>query len=322
METEKQPKPGRVLIVGATGFVGRRLIPELVKKNVPLRLLARKLAGLSELTGQNADIELCRGDVEANTGLVEALRGVETAYYLVHSMGGKTMTRNEEYADKDRTAARNFMTAADAQGLQRIIYLGGLGEVRDDLSEHLRSRAEIAGILSSGKPAATILRAAIIIGAEGASYEMLRYLVERLPVMVCPKWVDTRIQPIAIKDVLAYLVGCLLNPATAGKSFDIGGAEIFTYVEMMQKYAEVRGLAKRIIIRVPVLTPLLSAYWVDLVTPIPSGIAHPLIEGLKNEVVCKNNEIDNYVPITKTTFADAVLTAHSEEKKGPGITGY
>jgi uncharacterized protein YbjT (DUF2867 family) len=258
----------------------------------------------------------------ANAGLVEALRGVETAYYLVHSMGGKTMTRNEEYADKDRTAARNFMTAADAQGLQRVIYLGGLGEARDDLSEHLRSRAEIAGILSCGKPAATILRAAIIIGAEGASYEMLRYLVERLPVMVCPKWVDTRIQPIAIKDVLAYLVGCLLNPATAGKSFDIGGTEIFTYLEMMQKYAAVRGLAKRIIIRVPVLTPLLSAYWVDLVTPIPSGIAHPLIEGLRNEVVCKNNEIDNYVPITKTSFADAVMTAHSEEKKGPGITGY
>jgi uncharacterized protein YbjT (DUF2867 family) len=322
METKNQTKPGRVLIVGATGFVGRRLIPELVKKNVPLRLLARKPAGLSEPTGQNADIELCQGDVVANTGLVEALRGVETAYYLVHSMGGKTMTRNEEYADKDRTAARNFMTAADAQGLQRIIYLGGLGEARDDLSEHLRSRAEIAGILSSGKPAATILRAAIIIGAEGSSYEMLRYLVERLPVMVCPKWVDTRIQPIAIKDVLAYLVGCLLNPATAGKSFDVGGPEIFTYLEMMQKYAEVRGLAKRIIIRVPVLTPLLSAYWVDLVTPIPSGIAHPLIEGLKNEVVCKNNEIDNYVPITKTSFADAVMTAHSEEKKGPGIKGY
>jgi uncharacterized protein YbjT (DUF2867 family) len=322
METKNQTKPGRVLIVGATGFVGRRLIPELVKKNVPLRLLARKPAGLSEPTGQNADIELCQGDVVANTGLVEALRGVETAYYLVHSMGGKTMTRNEEYADKDRTAARNFMTAADAQGLQRVIYLGGLGEVRDDLSEHLRSRAEIAGILSSGKPAATILRAAIIIGAEGSSYEMLRYLVERLPVMVCPKWVDTRIQPIAIKDVLAYLVGCLLNPSTAGKSFDIGGPEIFTYLEMMQKYAEVRGLAKRIIIRVPVLTPLLSAYWVDLVTPISSGIAHPLIEGLKNEVVCKNNEIDNYVPITKTSFGDAVMTAHSEEKKGPGIKGY
>lgn len=322
METTKQAKPGRVLIVGATGFVGRRLIPELVKKNVPLRLLARKPAGLSKLTGQNADIELCQGDVAANTGLVEALGNVETAYYLVHSMGGKTMTRNEEYADKDRTAARNFMTAADAQGLQRIIYLGGLGEAGQNLSEHLRSRAEIAGILSSGKPAATILRAAIIIGAEGASYEMLRYLVERLPVMVCPKWVDTRIQPIAIRDVLAYLVGCLLNPATAGKSFDIGGPEIFTYVEMMQKYAQVRGLARRIIIRVPVLTPLLSAYWVDLVTPIPSGIAHPLIEGLRNEVICKNSEIDNYVPITKTSFADAVLTAHSEETTGPGITGY
>jgi uncharacterized protein YbjT (DUF2867 family) len=214
------------------------------------------------------------------------------------------------------------MAAAEAAGLKRVIYLGGLGETNDNLSEHLRSRAEIAHILSSGKPAATVLRAAVIIGAEGASYEMLRYLVERLPVMITPKWVETRIQPIAIKDVLAYLMGCVLNPATAGKSFDIGGPEIFTYLEMMQKYAEARGLAKRYIIRVPVLTPMLSAYWVDLMTPIPSGIAHPLIEGLRNEVVCKDNEIDKYVPITKTSFADAVMTAHSEEKKGPGITGF
>jgi uncharacterized protein YbjT (DUF2867 family) len=237
-------------------------------------------------------------------------------------MGGKTLFKNEEYAEKDRIAAKNFMAAAEAAGLKRIIYLGGLGETGDNLSEHLRSRAEIAQILSSGKPAATVLRAAVIIGAGGASYEMLRYLVERLPVMICPRWVDTRIQPIAVQDVLAYLVGCLRNPETAGRSFDIGGHEIFTYVEMMQKYAEVRGLSKRIIIRVPVLTPLLSAYWVDLVTPIPSGIAHPLIEGLRNEVICKNNEIDTFVPIAKTSFADAVRTAHAEESSGPGITGF
>jgi uncharacterized protein YbjT (DUF2867 family) len=237
-------------------------------------------------------------------------------------MGGKTLFKNKEYAGKDTTAAKNFMAAADAEGLKRVIYLGGLGETKDNLSEHLRSRAEIAKIISSGKPSATVLRAAIIIGAEGASYEMLRYLVERLPVMITPKWVETRIQPIAIKDVLAYLVGCLLKPETAGQDFDIGGPEIFTYVEMMQKYAEVRGLAKRFIIRVPVLTPMLSAYWVDLMTPIPSGIAHPLIEGLRNEVICKESRIDQYMPITKTPFKDAVLTAFSEETDGPGITGF
>jgi len=261
-----------------------------------------------------------QGDLLANSGLAEALRGIHTAYYLVHSMGGKTLFRNEEYAQKDRTAAKNFIAAAEAAGLKRIIYLGGLGETRDDLSEHLRSRAEIAKILSSGKPSSTVLRAAIIIGAGGASFEMLRYLVERLPVMITPKWVETRIQPIAIRDVLAYLVGCLFKPETGGQEFDIGGPEVFTYVEMMQKYAEVRGLTKRFIIRVPVLTPMLSAYWVDLVTPVPSGIAHPLIEGLRNEVVCKDDRIDRFVPITKTSFRDAVLTAFSEETEGPGVT--
>jgi uncharacterized protein YbjT (DUF2867 family) len=310
----------RVLIVGATGFVGKRLIPELVKRNIRLRLLVRDLAKASPLIVKGADIEVVQGDLVANSGLAEALRGIHTAYYLVHSMGGKTLFRNEEYAGKDRTAAKNFMTAADAAGLKRIIYLGGLGETRDDLSEHLRSRAEIAKIISSGKPSSTVLRAAIIIGAGGASYEMLRYLVERLPVMITPKWVETRIQPIAIRDVLAYLVGCLVNAETAGQEFDIGGPEVFTYVEMMQKYAEVRGLSKRFIIRVPVLTPMLSAYWVDLVTPVPSGIAHPLIEGLRNEVVCKDDRIDRYVPITKTSFRDAVLTAFSEETEGPGVT--
>ena len=310
----------RVLIVGATGFVGIRLIPELVKRNIKQRLLVRDLAKASPLIVKGADIEVMQGDLVENKGLAEALRGIHTAYYLVHSMGGKTLFRNEEYAQKDRTAAKNFIAAAEAAGLKRIIYLGGLGETRDDLSEHLRSRAEIARILSSGRPTTTVLRSAIIIGAGGASFEMLRYLVERLPVMITPKWVETRIQPIAIRDVLAYLVGCLFKPETGGQEFDIGGPEVFTYVEMMQKYAEVRGLTKRFIIRVPVLTPMLSAYWVDLVTPIPSGIAHPLIEGLRNEVVCKDNRIDQYVPITKTPFKDAVLTAFSEETEGPGIT--
>jgi uncharacterized protein YbjT (DUF2867 family) len=314
--------PGRVLIVGATGFVGKRLIPELVKKNIRLRLLVRDPLKAIPLMIRDADIEVVQGNLVKNAGLAEALQGIDSAYYLVHSMGGRTLAKNDEYAEKDRTAAMNFIAAANVTGLGRIIYLGGLGETGDNLSEHLRSRSEIAKILASGKPSATILRAAIIIGAGGASFEMLRYLVERLPVMITPKWVETRIQPIAIKDVLAYLVGCLLNPGTADKAFDIGGPEIFTYVEMMQKYAEARGLAKRLIIRVPVLTPLLSAYWVDLVTPVPSGIAHPLIEGLRNEVICKDDEIDRYVPLAKTSFRDAVHTAYAEETDGPGKTGF
>ena len=312
----------RVLIIGASGFVGSRLIPKLVHRNIKLRLLMRDLAKAAPLIPKGSDIEVLRGDLVDGTGLTEALRGIGTAFYLVHSMGGRTAFKNEEYAEKDRVAAKNFMAAAEQAGLGRIIYLGGLGETGDNLSEHLRSRAEVAQILSSGTPKTTVLRAAIIIGAGGASFEMLRYLVERLPVMVTPKWVETRIQPIAVQDVLEYLVGCLLNGETAGGEFDIGGPDIFTYVEMMQKYAAARGLAKRFIVRVPVLTPMLSAYWVDLVTPVPSGIAHPLIEGLRNEVICKDNSIDRYVPVAKTPFKDAVLTAFSEEKDGPGVTGF
>ena len=312
----------RVIIFGPTGFVGKRLLPELLKKNIRLRLFARDKAKVADIAAGHKDIEVFQGDLLSGRGLKEALRGIHSAYYLVHSMGGQSLFRNVEYAEKDKMAAKNFIAAANEEGLKRLIYLGALGEAGDRLSEHLRSRAEVAEILSLGRPAATILRAAIIIGAGGASFEMLRYLVERLPVMTCPKWIDTRIQPIALRDVLAYLVGCLLNPETAGQTFDIGGPEILTYREMMQGYAEARGLSKRIIFRVPFLTPLLSAYWVDLVTPVPSGVAHPLIEGLKNEVVCRDKRIEEAVPIEKTHFIEAVKIAFSEEKDGPGITGF
>lgn len=309
----------KALLLGATGFVGSRLIPELVKRNVSLRFLVRNPSKVSAHFPHLEAGEVVRGDLVTGEGVSEALRGIHSAYYLVHSMGGKNIFRNMEFAEKDKQAARNFISAANEAGLKRVIYLGGLGEARDNLSEHLKSRAEVAEVLSSGTPAATILRAAIIIGAGGASFEMLRYLVERLPVMVCPKWIDTRIQPIALRDVLDYLLGCLFNPATAGETFDIGGPEVLTYREMMQKYAETRGIAQRIIIPVPFLTPLLSSYWVDLVTPVPSGVAHPLIEGLKNEVVCRDSRIDQFVPVKKTLFKEAVILALSEEKGGPGI---
>jgi uncharacterized protein YbjT (DUF2867 family) len=312
----------RVLILGGTGFVGATLIPELVKKNIRLRLLVRDPAKVAGLAKAETGPEIVEGDLLTGKGLSEALRGIHSAFYLVHSMGGRSVFRNTEYAERDKDSARNFMAAANDEGLKRIIYLGALGEKGKELSDHLRSRAEVAEILSSGHPAATILRAAIIIGAGGSSFEMLRYLVERLPVMGCPKWIDTRIQPIALKDVLSYLTGCLLVTKTAGRTFDIGGNEILTYRQMMEQYAEARGLAKRIIFRVPFLTPLLSAYWVDLVTPVPSGVAHPLIEGLKNEVVCKDNSIDEFVSIEKTPFKEAVKIAFSQEKEGPGITGF
>jgi uncharacterized protein YbjT (DUF2867 family) len=312
----------RVLILGATGFIGKRLINALAEKKIKLRILARTPSKAKRIIPEGSDTEIVEGDLMNEQSLKNALEGIHSCYYLVHSMGGKSLTNNTEFAVKDKKGAENFRNAADSQNLKRVIYLGGLGEKGSDLSEHLKSRAKVADIISSGKSRATILRAAVIIGAGGASYEMLRYLVERLPIMTCPKWINTRIQPIAVKNVIEYLVGCLMNPSTAGRTFDIGGLEILTYKKMMQKYAAVRGLARRIIIDVPVLTPTLSAYWVDLVTPIPSGIAHPLIEGMKNEVICLDNSIEQYVTINKISFEDAVKTAISEETSGPGVTGF
>ncbi len=323
MENGSTNKTAPVLILGASGFVGSRLTAELAKQGVPLRLLVRNPARAASRIPEGPNIEVIKGDVVENQGLDQALDGVETAYYLIHSMGGRSIFSNPAYAQKDKKAAQNFMDAAESKGLKRVIYLGALGETGKDLSHHLRSRAQVADILSlSMTVQATILRAAIIIGAGGASFEMLRYLVERLPVMGCPKWIETRIQPIALRDVLAYLVGVLSHPETSGKTFDIGGPDILSYREMMQQYAGARGLAPRIIFRVPFLTPLLSAYWVDLVTPIPSGVAHPLIEGLRNEVVCRDNRIQDMIPVPLTPFTEAVKIAFSEETGGPGITGY
>lgn len=321
MNTLEITSDDRILVIGSTGFIGGRLVPELLNKGMKLRLLVRNPSKLSPALLKNELVEIVPGDLLKGEGLDAAFQAIHSAYYLVHSMGGKSILSNREFVKDDKIAAKNFVAAADAAGLKRVIYLGGLGEKGKNLSEHLRSRAEVAEILSSGKTQATILRAAVIIGAGGASYEMLRHLVEKLPVMVCPKWINTKIQPIAVRDVLAYLLGCLSNPDTAGKVFDIGGPDIMTYREMMQQYARAKGLCPRLIIRVPVLTPHLAAYWVDLVTPVPSGIAHPLIEGLKNEVICHDNSIDHFVPIRKTPFFEAAKIAIEEGANMKGTIG-
>jgi uncharacterized protein YbjT (DUF2867 family) len=307
-----------VLVLGGTGFVGKRLVRDLLKRKVSVRILSRSTEKAFSMFGDK--VQVVKGDLFTGEGLGDALDGVEAAYYLVHSMGGRTLSKNTEYAARDKQCVINFNEAAFE--LKRVIYLGGLGEVTSELSEHLRSRAKIAKMLRNGPAEATILRAAVIIGAGGASFEILRYLVERLPVMICPRWINTRIQPIAVKDVIDYLSGCLFDERTRGKVYDIGGEEILTYRVMMDMYAEARGIAKRIIFTIPFLTPELSSYWIDLVTPVPSGIAHPLIEGLRNEVICRNNDIREVLPIKLTSFKEAVKIAISEEFEGPGITGF
>lgn len=298
-----------ILLTGSTGFLGSRLLPALVAEGYRVRCLVRSLSKFRRRF-PDLDVELVQGDLLQSGNLEAAFSGVSTAYYLVHSMGGAGGP-SRDFAEKDRRAAANFVNQAEASGVNRIIYMGGLGEASESLSKHLRSRREVAEILSSRQVPVTTLRAAVIIGAGSASFEMIRYLVERLPVMTCPRWVFTRCQPIAADNVIEYLTGCLLNAETTGKTLDICGPDTVTYRELMLIYARVRGL-RRIILPVPVLTPRLSAYWVELVTPIAGGIVRPLIEGLRNEVVCRDTRIHDLVPVSLLSMQEAIRRALAE----------
>jgi uncharacterized protein YbjT (DUF2867 family) len=306
-----------VLLTGATGFVGGRLLKAFVDGGTAVRCLVRSAGRFRYGSLAEGLVEIVQGDLLTPESLDKALDGMEVAYYLVHSMGGRTIGENKAFAERDRRAARNFIEAADRAGVQRIIYLGGLGELGDHLSKHLASRQEVAEILQSGKAKTTVLRAPNIMGAGGAPFEMLRYLVERLPVMVCPRWIETRCQPIDIQDMVAYLIGCLREPKTEGLSLDVGGPDIVTYRTMMEIYARVRGL-KRLIITVPVLTPKLSTFWVNLMTPVPSGVVNPLVEGLRNEVICRDNRIRELIPIPLTPLEVSICNALQEIAEGPG----
>jgi len=306
-----------VLLTGATGFIGGRLLRRLEEDGHRVRCLVRSKSKFRTLFPDMTDVEVAEGDLVRGTGLAEAMQGVEAAYYLVHSMGPEKKGGGDSFSHRDRTAAENFLQAADKAAVERVIYLSGLGDESSGLSRHLSSRQEVGHILASGSLAATELRAGVIIGSGGASFEMIRYLAERLPVMVAPRWVDTRCQPIAVENVLDYLAGCLRAPDTAGKVLEICGPDRFSYRELMLTYARVRGL-KRFILTVPVLTPRLSSYWVQLVTPIPSSLVRPLIDGLKNEVVCRDERILDLVPIRRIPMEEAICTALAEEEKGPG----
>ncbi|MEV7506200.1 SDR family oxidoreductase [Streptomyces sp. NPDC093018] len=281
------------LVTGASGYIGGRLVPELLDAGYRVRCLVRTPHKLRDHPWADR-VEIVRGDVTDADSVARAMAGMDVAYYLVHALG-----TGRDFERTDRRAARVFGEQARRAGVERLVYLGGLtpaGVPERELSPHLRSRAEVGRILlDSGVPTA-VLRAAVIIGSGSASFEMLRYLTERLPVMVTPRWVHTRIQPIAVRDVLRLLVGCAKLPPDVNRAFDTGGPEVLTYLDMMRRYASAAGLPKRVIVRVPVLTPGLSSYWVGLVTPVPAGIARPLTESLRHEVVCHENDIERYVP--------------------------
>ncbi|MYW47600.1 DUF2867 domain-containing protein [Streptomyces sp. SID486] len=283
----------RCLVTGATGYIGGRLVPELLAAGHRVRCLARSPGKLRDHPWAG-ETEVVRGDVTDAEAVAAAMRDVDVAYYLVHALGS-----GADFEETDRRAARVFGEQAKAAGVRRIVYLGGLapaGVPEDQLSPHLRSRAEVGRILlASGVPTAA-LRAAVIIGSGSVSFEMLRYLTERLPVMITPSWVRTRIQPIAVRDVLRLLVAGARLPDDVNRSFDIGGPDILTYRDMMMRYAHVAGLPRRLIVPVPVLTPGLSSLWVGLVTPVPASIARPLTESLRHEVVCREHDIARYVP--------------------------
>ena len=288
-----------ILVTGATGYVGGRLVPRLLAAGAVVRVMARdpgRLSGREWLPR----VQLVAGDVLRPETLAAALEGVHTAYYLVHSMRG-----GPDFERRDAEAAAAFGRAAAAAGVRRIVYLGGLGDAATELSHHLRSRQECGVALAAAGVPVTEFRAGVIVGSGSVSFEMVRYLTERLPAMVCPRWVTTRAQPIAIRDVLSYLVAALSVPESAGRVIELGGADVLTYGEMMRGYAAVRGL-RRWLVTVPVLTPRLSSYWVHLITPIPADIARPLIDGLRNEVVVRDGGV------ARRLFPDVVPLGYRE----------
>lgn len=283
----------KILVTGATGYIGGRLVPALLEKGYQVRAMGRSISKLKARPwAHHKNIELFEGDVFDQEQLIQALQGCEVAYYLVHSM----LPGQKDFSTADRTAAHNMVQAAEKNQLKRIIYLGGLGENSKELSHHLKSRQEVGQILKSGSVPVTELRAAMVIGSGSSSFEILRYLVDRLPVMITPKWLTTPNQPIAIRNVIFYLTSCLEVDQTIGETFEIGGPEVLTYEKLMETYAKEAGLAKRFIIRVPVFTPRLSSYWIHLITPLPASIARPLAEGLKNPVICKETRIQKLIP--------------------------
>jgi uncharacterized protein YbjT (DUF2867 family) len=295
------PRP--IAIAGATGYLGGLLAERLIERGEPVRALARNPSNAADLRKRGAEVR--EADVLEPATLPPALEGIGVAYYLVHSMGRGS---GSGYAERDRRGAANFRAAAESVGVERIVYLGGLG----DGSEHLRSRHETAEVLSNGNVPVSYFRAAAVIGAGSESFRTMLYLVRRLPVMVTPRWTSTKTQPIAVDDVIAYLAEASLVKESAGRELQIGGPEVTTYGGMMDMLARVMGRRPPLRVTVPVLTPHLSSLWVGLVTPVDSGVARPLIEGLSTETVVRDNSARELFDVPLTPLADAMRSALAE----------
>ena len=307
----------RILVSGASGFIGRRLVRRLLisssTKNWSIRCMTRKVHSLSNHFQDYRDnLEFVQADAQNYPELVKALTDVDVAFYLIHSMEGSSKEW-KKFAERDRFAAKNFAQAVNEAGVSRVIYLGGLTYAPEqELSEHMRSRAEVGEILKKSNASVTIFRAAVILGQGGGSFQMLQYLVERLPLMVCPKWVLTKCQPIAVDDVVEYLVKSIETNETKSKTFDIGGPEVLTYLDMMRRYGKTLKKSIKIIV-IPFLTPRLSSYWVDLITPVKASLARPLIDSLRHEAIVKDNSIAGIIPLNLKNFENSIKIARNEQ---------
>ena len=296
----------RCLVTGATGYIGGRLVPTLLDRGYSVRALARNPDKLADVAWRDR-VEVVRGDLGDTDSLTAAFDGVDVVYYLVHSMG-----TSADFVAEEANSARNVADAARRCGVKRLVYLGGLHPQGADLSPHLRSRTAVGEILIDSGVETVVLQAGIVIGSGSASFDMMRHLTNRLPAMTTPKWVHNRIQPIAIDDVLHYLTAAATADVPKSRTWDVGGPDAMEYGDAMQGYAQVAGLRRRIIIAIPFLTPTIASLWIGLVTPMPPGLARPLIESLEVDAVMSEHDIDAVIAPPEgglTGYRDAVATA-------------
>ena len=304
-----QSSPFSIMVTGVTGFIGTRLLSLLASNGYTVTGLSRKKLN------DTGNVKYVQADVFDKEQLIKSMQGIEVAYYLLHSMEG-SKSEWQEFANREKVQAQNFLEAATKAGVKRIIYLGGLVNDSLELSPHMQSRKDVGDILRSGSIAVTELRASLIIGAQGGSYAMLRYLVERLPVMICPSWVKSLAQPIAVDDVIFYLAECLSKPETMGQIFEIGGPDKITYEELMRIYSAYLN-RNLFVLQIPFLTTRLSSYWVDLITPVKASLARPLIDSLVHDTVVTNDKITKIIPIKLKSVRESIDIATKEMNSSP-----